>query len=72
MIQIKLIQTYTFSVDSKLQYNTVKPKTVKPNLLDEPKDKSCWNFSFFYLCFFKSETQNLSKTVDPLRFGLTT
>ena len=40
----------------KLQYNTVKPKTFKPNLLDEPKDISSQNFLFFIFAFFKTET----------------
>ena len=36
-----------------IQYNTVKPKTFKPNLLDEPKDISSPEFIF---AFFKTET----------------
>ena len=34
-----------------IQYNTVKPKTFKPNLLDEQKDVSSPEF-FFSFAFF--------------------
>ena len=54
-----------------IQYNTVKPKTFKPNLLNEPKDISSPEF-FFIFTFLKPKLSlNQSKTADPLRFGLT-
>ena len=54
-----------------IQYNKVKPKTLKPNLLDEPKDISSPEF-FFIFAFLKPKLSlNRSKSAGPLRFGLT-
>ena len=50
-----------------IQYNMVKSKPFKLNLLDERKDISSPEF----FCFLKSKLSlNRSKTADPLRFGL--
>jgi len=52
-------------------YNMVKPKTFKPNLLDEPKCISSPEFFFIFAIFNPKLSLNRSKTADPLRFGLT-
>ena len=52
-----------------IQYNTIEPKTFKPNLLDEPKDISGPEFFFSFLK--PKLSLNRSKTADPLKFSLT-
>jgi len=55
-----------------IQYNTIKPKTFKPNLLDEPKYVRSGIFLFFIFAFYKPKLSlNRSKTDGLLQFGLT-
>ena len=51
----------------------VKPKTFKPNLLDEPKDMSILEFFFsLSLLFLKPKLSlNRNKMAGPFKFGLT-
>ena len=51
----KKVGLVAFSQNAIIQYNTVKPKTFKPNLLNEPKDILSLEFFFIY-AFFKTET----------------
>ena len=40
------LSLFLFVCSTNMQYNTIKPKTFKPNLLDEPKDISSPEFLF--------------------------
>ena len=63
---------YNPSYQELIQYNTVKPKAFKPNLLDEPKDIKSGIFLFFIFAFFKPKLfLNRSQMAGPLKFGLT-
>ena len=54
-----------------VQYNTFKPKTFKPNLLDESKDMSGPEVFFIFAFYKPKPSLNRSKTAGPIRLGLT-